>query len=121
MHCSLCQIAMHSLFTINIRNRHLTSLKECPNCGLSQFENPSRFLGEAYKSPIADTDTGLVARNLNLKSQSAALFYYLFGNNGAFLDVAGGTGLYVRLMRDTGFNFFTMINMQLIFMPEDLK
>jgi hypothetical protein len=106
MRCSTCHLALHPLFTISIRNIYLATLKECPSCGISQFENPNRWLEDAYKTPITSTDTGLVARNLNLKSQSAALLYYLFGNNGAFLDVAGGTGLYVRLMRDIGFNFF---------------
>ena len=37
----------------------------CKKCGHEWFENAALWLREAYGSPIANTDTGIVARSLN--------------------------------------------------------
>lgn len=77
----------------------------CQNCGFLQVHNPV-WLVEAYSDAIASCDTGLVARNLSLAARLRPLLFYLFGNDGCYADYAGGTGLFVRLMRDAGYDFF---------------
>lgn len=65
------------------------------------------WLDEAYGSAIACTDTGIAARNLSIAEQlSVLLFFWLKERgSGVYLDIAGGSGLLVRLMRDAGYDF----------------
>lgn len=77
----------------------------CPGCGLLQLADPD-WLHEAYDSAIAVADTGLVARNLHFSQMLTPLLFHLFGEGTRCLDMAGGTGLLVRLMRDAGFDFY---------------
>ncbi len=51
-------------------------------------------------------DTGIVQRNILFAKRTSAVLFFLFDNKGTFVDWGGGTGLFVRLMRDQGFNFF---------------
>ena len=51
-------------------------------------------------------DTGLVQRNLLFAKRTSAVLFFLYDKNGTFVDWGGGSGLFVRLMRDQGFNFF---------------
>ena len=48
----------------------------------------------------------MVDRNILLAKRTGTLLYFLFNKKSAFLDFAAGYGLFVRLMRDYGFNFF---------------
>lgn len=84
--------------------RHEVAYAECPRCGLVGTEKP-HWLAEAYAQPIAATDLGLVARNRGLRRPVALLLTMLCDGGGRFLDFGGGNGLFVRLMRDTGFDF----------------
>lgn len=45
-------------------------------------------------------------RNLNLAKKLTVLLSILFRKNAKFLDYAGGYGVFVRLMRDIGFDFY---------------
>lgn len=78
---------------------------KCDNCGFIQTEEPY-WLEEAYKSPISISDTGLVQRNIYLSKKVAILLYFIFGKNETYLDYAGGHGVFTRLMRDIGFDFY---------------
>ena len=51
-------------------------------------------------------DTGIVQRNLLFAKRTSAVLFFLFDKKGLFVDWGGGTGLFVRLMRDQGFNYF---------------
>ncbi|MCY7406540.1 MAG: glycosyltransferase [Alkalinema sp. CAN_BIN05] len=61
---------------------------------------------QAYQNPITESDVGLVYRNLNLSHASKAIINQYFNWQGQFLDYGGGYGLFVRLMRDAGFDFY---------------
>ena len=76
----------------------------CGVCGLLQVQDPA-WLAEAYSDAIAVTDTGLVQRNLEIASRLIILLDSLAVGQKPCLDVAGGYGLLVRLMRDYGFHF----------------
>ena len=77
---------------------------QCPDCGLLQVRSPT-WLDEAYEDAIAVTDTGLVARNLQLAEWLSRLLPLIDSGKGPYLDYGGGIGLLVRLMRDRGFDF----------------
>jgi len=77
----------------------------CNHCGFMQTEEPF-WLDEAYGSAITAFDTGLVDRNIDLSKKVAVLLYCLFNSKGSYLDYAGGYGIFTRLMRDIGFDFY---------------
>ncbi len=97
---------MQSRETVRVMGRYVSELLHCSQCGYVCLPNPC-WLDEAYSSAIASTDTGIVARNLATAEQLAILLYFGFGERGGgrYLDLAGGSGLLVRLMRDQGFDF----------------
>jgi hypothetical protein len=70
-----------------------------------QTEEPY-WLDEAYGRAIADADTGLVSRNLDIAARLASLLYFCLDPKAPFLEFAGGYGLLTRLMRDRGFDFY---------------
>lgn len=91
-------------FSAVFLGRYEAPYDQCPACGLLQVRAP-HWLDEAHGDAIAVTDTGLVARNLNLADRLAILLPALDGGKGPYLDYGGGLGLFVRLMRDRGFDF----------------
>jgi hypothetical protein len=79
-------------------------LLRCPSCGFTFVENPT-WLAEAYVEPINRSDTGYVWRNLWARDRMNVCIETHLNPNGIFLDYAAGYGLFVRLMRDIGFDF----------------
>jgi hypothetical protein len=92
-------------FSEKILNKHEINYFYCKHCNFVQTENPY-WLDEAYNNPIADSDTGLIQRNIALSSRLAVLIALNFDLKGSYLDIAGGYGMLTRLMRDDGFNYF---------------
>ncbi|MEG5040794.1 MULTISPECIES: methyltransferase domain-containing protein [unclassified Microcoleus] len=78
---------------------------QCSNCGFVQTEEPY-WLEEAYSQPIASSDVGLAFRNLSFSQITQNLLFNFFNHQSRFLDYGGGYGLFVRLMRDAGFDFY---------------
>jgi len=76
----------------------------CPNCGFIQTEEPY-WLDEAYSDAIVDSDIGLIGRNIALSKRGAAILSVCLPHCKTFLDYGGGYGMFVRLMRDVGFDF----------------
>ncbi len=64
------------------------------------------WLDEAYEKAINDGDIGLVQRNLIFSKLTHAVISTFFDSEKKFLDYGGGYGLFVRLMRDKGFDFY---------------
>ena len=102
--CNICGTRMNPLEKVIILNKYTSINFHCPNCDYMKFPNP-KWLEEAYSDVIAQTDIGLVARNLYVARKLSPLLLYLDRGKGQYLDAAGGYGLLVRLMRDKGFNF----------------
>ena len=64
------------------------------------------WLGEAYTEPINRSDTGYVSRNLWCRDKVCSLIEASqLDGDGTFLDYAAGYGMFVRLMRDSGYDF----------------
>jgi hypothetical protein len=78
---------------------------QCSRCKFIQTENPY-WLNEAYNRTISSMDVGLVYRNVSLAKAIDPILKSFFNYKGRFLDFAGGYGLFVRLMRDQGFDFY---------------
>lgn len=102
--CPVCGSASRAAFERTVLGRHRCAYFQCADCGLLHTQ-PPYWLDEAYASALADTDTGLVQRNLALASRISPLVFLWFGRRGRFVDTAGGCGLLTRLMRDRGFDF----------------
>jgi hypothetical protein len=103
--CPICGTKTKYVFRAGILNKYDVSYLECPACGLLQTEKPY-WLEEAYDNAVSDADTGILARNIQIKRHLAAFLYVLDRGRGQYLDAAGGFGILVRLMRDIGFDFY---------------
>jgi len=104
MKCNVCGTMNHSFFSGAVLEKYNINYYYCQNCGFIQTEYP-HWLEEAYSKPINVSDTGYLVRNLSNVKYLTVFLYMLFGTNGVFLDYAGGYGVFVRLMRDIGFDF----------------
>lgn len=107
MVCSICSNQMDACFTSIVMRKYSAEYKVCSKCGYLTVHNPHWF-EEAYTSVITTADTGLVMRNVSLAPKVAGVLYWLMGarSGGRYVDVAGGYGLFTRLMRDLGFDFY---------------
>lgn len=103
--CRICNKENKSIFSAKILNKYYIKYYYCSNCGFLQTEEPY-WLQEAYNESINVSDTGIMSRNLNLLKISTLLIYFFFDKNKKFLDFAGGYGIFTRLMRDIGFDFY---------------
>ena len=74
---------------------------ECEICKYVQTEEPF-WLEEAYQRAINVTDVGIMKRNLGSMKLVLASLICLGRRNGKVIDMAGGYGLLVRLLRDFG-------------------
>jgi hypothetical protein len=93
------------LFSTRLLSKYEVGYYQCTHCGFIQTEKPY-WLEEAYGSAISSLDVGLVARNLEFVEVVAPLIVKHFDYKASFLDYAGGYGLFVRMMRDKGFQFY---------------
>lgn len=106
MQCRVCRAEMRHCFNAMIRQRYDVGYWSCGACGCLSTEEPY-WLQEAYtETATPSIDTGLVARNIEISRKLAVLLFFMFGRKGRYVDLAGGTGLLVRLMRDIGFDFW---------------
>lgn len=104
MNCRLCGSETSILFKSLLLNKHEVGYHNCPTCDLTQTDQPF-WLDEAYSSAITGSDIGLVSRNVHLSGQVELILNLGFPKSETMLDFAGGTGMFVRLMRDKGFHF----------------
>ncbi|BBY00486.1 hypothetical protein MSEO_09850 [Mycobacterium seoulense] len=105
MMCRICSSSTRLAFTHKLLSKYDCAFYFCDNCGGLQTESPY-WLDEAYASPVASADTGLVWRNLYLARLTSMVLFFLFDRHGRFLDAAGGYGIFTRLMRDIGFDYY---------------
>lgn len=105
MICRVCAGEMRGVFRRVLLRKYDVQYFQCGTCGLLQTETPY-WLDEAYSSAIASADTGIMQRNIYLSRMAAAVLWRLFRGRGKFLDAAGGYGLFTRLMRDIGFDYY---------------
>jgi hypothetical protein len=93
------------LFTAKILDKYDVKYYKCNQTGFIQTEEPY-WLGEAYSDAITKLDIGLPGRNIRLADVVSKILGKQFNPNAKYLDYAGGYGLFTRLMRDKGFDFY---------------
>jgi len=105
MNCKICENSMTVLFTQEVLKKYPVQYFRCTSCDYICTEEP-HWLSEAYSRPINLSDTGLIGRNIDTSNIVSIMLYLLFRKDARFLDYAGGYGLFTRLMRDIGYNFY---------------
>ncbi len=105
MRCKICRKEAKTIFKAKILNKYNIQYCFCDYCGFLQTEEPF-WLQEAYRESINISDTGYLQRNLYYSKKLTILLFMFFNKDGKFLDYAGGYGVFVRLMRDIGFDFY---------------
>ncbi|MEH2392650.1 MAG: methyltransferase domain-containing protein [Nostoc sp.] len=103
--CKVCKSDSHLFAQSILLGKHKVDYFQCSNCEFVQTEEPY-WLEEAYSEAIAKTDVGLVFRNNSLSLQAANIIFRVFNHEAKFLDYGGGYGMFVRMMRDLGFDFY---------------
>ncbi|WP_052496579.1 class I SAM-dependent methyltransferase [Pedobacter lusitanus] len=93
------------LFDAKILGRYDVSYYQCLETGFIQTEEPY-WLDEAYSSAITKLDLGLAHRNEMLRERVIKVLNKHFDRDSVYLDYAGGYGLFTRMMRDKGYNFY---------------
>jgi hypothetical protein len=105
MNCTICTHASEFFQTGRLLDRHPVDYWRCPACGTVGTESPF-WLAEAYDQAITSSDIGLVCRNLEMAKIASMILRYCYRPNAKFVDYGGGYGLFVRLMRDRGYDFY---------------
>ena len=105
MNCKICNSPTRNLFRKQVLGRHKVDYFQCTACRFVQTEEPY-WLDEAYSEAITKTDVGLVQRNEEFAPKTATVILALFPESKTYLDYGGGYGLFVRMMRDRGFDFY---------------
>lgn len=107
MPCNVCSAPVSSLWRAKVLGKYDVEYFRCGRCGFIQTEAPY-WLSESYADAITATDLGLVGRNYYYSVVTRAILTCLFNADGRFVDYGGGYGIFVRLMRDAGFDFYWM-------------
>jgi hypothetical protein len=104
MKCKICGTSADHFSSALILGKYKADYFRCSACGFIRTEEPY-WLEEAYSTAITGSDVGLVRRNSRIVKITCLLLTTFFNTKGRFLDYAGGYGLFVRMMRDSGFDF----------------
>lgn len=105
MNCRICLNESGKIFKAKVLNKYDADYYFCKNCNFL-FAGDPFWLNEAYQKPINISDTGIMNRNIHYSKIVSVLLYFFFGKNAKYLDYAGGYGIFTRLMRDIGFDFY---------------
>jgi Methyltransferase domain len=93
------------IFTHKVLGKYDANYFFDPKCGYVFVQSPF-WLKETYDSAISALDTGLLARNIrNIKVVTQSIFQDALPCSRG-VDLGGGLGVFVRGMRDSGFDFY---------------
>ena len=105
MKCKICNADAELKFSHKVLHKYDVKYYYCRNCS-SLFTEEPFWLEESYKSAINVIDTGILDRNLYFGKVVSSLIFFFFNKDKKFLDYAGGYGIFTRLMRDFGYDFY---------------
>jgi hypothetical protein len=103
--CAVCACPVRKFGQSVVLGSHAVDYFQCDSCGFLQTENP-HWLDEAYASPIASLDLGLLHRNQRFAAITFRLLRWVLKPDANCIDYGGGYGVFSRLMRDRGIPFF---------------
>ena len=104
MNCPVCQASAPFLWSKQILGKYPANYHRCGDCGYTFIPSPT-WLEEAYASALNVYDTGVLERNLRLRAIVSNWMRWGLPAEAKALDYSGGYGVFVRLMRDLGFDF----------------
>ncbi len=105
MNCKICGHPAEQLFSARILGKYDVAYSRCSACGFMQTEEPY-WLVEAYADAVSVYDVWSVSRPWQHSTAVARLIEHCFADSALpFLDFGGGTGIFVRAMRDLGYPF----------------
>lgn len=105
MSCKICGSHTLPLVEKKILNKYSVTFHRCENCGFVQPDEPF-WLQEAYADAISDMDTGILERNRKFSKVVPLVIKYYFNKSEKFIDYGAGYGVFVRMMRDRGLDFY---------------
>jgi hypothetical protein len=105
MKCKICDSEANLFEEGEVLGKYSVSYYRCSQCGFMQTEEPY-WLEESYSKAITSSDIGLISRNLALADVTKRLILAFLNPEGKFIDYGGGYGMFVRLMRDDGYDFY---------------
>lgn len=105
MRCKICSGVASQFDEGLLLGKHSVAYFVCSDCGFVFTETPY-WLDEAYSEVISSKDIGLIGRNREMTYYTKSIIQSFFNPNGTFLDYGGGYGVFVRMMRDEGFDFY---------------
>ena len=106
MNCKICGNNSAPIFTKKVLAKYDVTYYKCNTCCFIQTEEPY-WLNESYSNAINASDIGLISRNVVFSEIVTSLFKVCkFNTTAKYLDYGGGYGMFVRLMRNNGFNFY---------------
>ena len=106
--CKVCNNESHEIFKLKVLDKYDVTYLKCDNCEFIQTEEPY-WLDEAYIEAVSSNDVWAVSRPIKNRDIVARLIMKMIKNTNShkFLDYGGGSGIFVRLMRDEGFDFYS--------------
>jgi len=105
MNCKICSAPTRNFGESTVMGKYKAEYVQCTTCGFMSAMNPN-WLSEAYSSAITSTDLGTVSRTDQNSLKTKAVIDVFLNSAKTFLDYGAGYGMFVRRMRDLGYNFF---------------
>ena len=102
--CSLCGGVCSAKGSYVVLGKYDAAIASCDLCGFTFAINPI-WLSDAYFSPMTSVDIGQLDRCVTYSAATKVLIEVFHNRRGRFLDFGGGYGLFVRRMRDLGYDF----------------
>jgi 2-polyprenyl-3-methyl-5-hydroxy-6-metoxy-1,4-benzoquinol methylase len=102
--CKICGGRSELFDAAIVLRKYSVSYYRCSACGFLQTETPY-WLKEAYSAAITRLDVGILQRNLLNREISGAVLNLIRLRVEKAVDFGAGHGIFVRLMRDRGFDF----------------
>ncbi|HEX8915294.1 MAG TPA: class I SAM-dependent methyltransferase [Humisphaera sp.] len=105
MRCKICGETARVFDEAEVLGRYVAEYLHCSACGFVFVGRP-HWLTEAYADVIVSSDLGTVHRAMTNAPIVKALIDTFHDPSARFLDYGAGFGMFVRRMRDLGYNFF---------------
>lgn len=104
-HCRVCNGISHRAFGAMVLGKYDVGYHRCGDCGFVQSDEPF-WLAEAYTQAVLDIDLGPINRAVQGANFTESIVLSHFDPNARFVDFGGGYGIFTRLMRDRGYDWY---------------
>jgi len=104
MNCKICKSTTQPFGEAKVMGKYAASYRRCTRCAFIFVADPT-WIEEAYQSPINKADIGPVNRMVVTSRATKLIIDLVFRKTQQCLDYGSGYGLFVRRMRDLGYDF----------------